>query len=135
MTKKREMLIKKDVKVNKKCSGLISRVSKKVFLRVFIFADGPENYFSRKFNFSNCLYFPRNRENFFPWKFLRIKYLFSCFYVAFWFYSVLFCSVLIYRNLTFIQKKYVCEKQLFFSSKINFRWNLFLIKILFMNQC
>ena len=51
-----------------------SRMSKKFFSREFIFADGPGNYFSWKFNFSNCPYFSQNRENFFPLKFLPTKY-------------------------------------------------------------
>ena len=46
---------------------------KKNILREFIFKDGPENYFSREFNFANYLYFPRNRENFFPRIFLPIN--------------------------------------------------------------
>ena len=42
-------------------------MSKIFFSHEFTFADAPENYFSREFNFENRPYFTRNRENLFPW--------------------------------------------------------------------
>ena len=60
---------------NTKCRNLSSQVSRIFFWRKFIFDGGPKNYFSREFNFANYPYFLRNREKFFPWKFLPIKYL------------------------------------------------------------
>ena len=70
-------------------------MSKPFFFAEIYFDGWSRKLFSREFNFANCPYFPRDRENFFLQKLLPIKFsrYIKCFDVQSTFHDILHCPM------------------------------------------